>query len=142
MTTTDIESLKTRAIVFYDGSCGFCQASVQFVLKHNKKENLYFTPLDSGILNKIVPTAQIPTPLPDSILFYEHQELYTESEAVLHIMSHLKFPFNLLSHFRIIPLSFRDFIYRFIARHRYRIIGRTESCVLPSIEQRARFIYS
>jgi predicted DCC family thiol-disulfide oxidoreductase YuxK len=135
-----IDKQKARAIVFYDGSCGFCQASVQFILRHNNNANLYFTPLDSGVLEELVPKEQIPFPLPDAILFYENKKLYTASEAALRIAHYLDFPYSLLSHFRIIPLSFRDFIYRFVARHRYKIIGRTESCVLPSPEQRSRFI--
>lgn len=138
--TKDIERLRTRAIVFYDGSCGFCQASVQFVLRYNTDQNLYFAPLESGVLEAVVPPEKIPAPLPDSILFYEHGKLLTESEAILHIARYLKFPFSLFSNFRFIPLSFRNFVYRFIARHRYKIAGQREVCMLPSPEQRRRFI--
>ncbi|WP_439881963.1 thiol-disulfide oxidoreductase DCC family protein [Pontibacter sp. MBLB2868] len=140
LTATDIEKYSTRAIVFYDGSCGFCQASVQFVLRHNKDQDLYFAPLDSDVLKEIMPNALLPDPLPDSVLFYENGMLFNESEAALRIAGHLKFPFSLLSHFRIIPLSFRTFVYRFIAKHRYKIAGRRQACLLPSPEQRSRFL--
>ena len=134
------EKLKGRAIVFYDGSCGFCQASVQLVLKYNKQQNLYFAALQSEVLPLLVPKSQLPDPLPDSVLFWESGKLYTESEAALHIARHLKFPFSILYYFRFIPLSFRDFLYRLIARHRYKIAGKMDSCILPSPAQRARFI--
>lgn len=137
---TDITDLKHRAIVFYDGSCGFCQASVQLVLKYNQQQNLYFALLQSEVLPALMPNAQIPEPLPDSILFWERGRLFTESEAVLRIARHLTFPLSILYYFRFIPLSFRNFVYRFIARHRYKIAGRTDSCMLPSPAQRARFI--
>ncbi|MDX5417718.1 MAG: DCC1-like thiol-disulfide oxidoreductase family protein [Hymenobacteraceae bacterium] len=134
------EKLKGRAIVFYDGSCGFCQGSVQVVLKYNKRQDLYFAALQSGLLQELVPGSQIPDPLPDSILFWESGRLYAESEAVLRIARYLKFPLSILYYFRFIPLSFRNFVYRFIARHRYKIAGHTDSCMLPSPAQRARFM--
>lgn len=138
--TVDIEVFKSRAIVFYDGSCGFCQASVQLVLKHNKRRNICFAPLQSGLHKALMPSAQLPDPLPDSVVFFEHGKLYTESDAVLRIARHLNFPLSALYYFRFIPLSFRNFVYRFIARHRYKIAGRTEACLLPGPEERARFV--
>ncbi len=140
MTNIDIKQWQGRPIVFYDGTCGFCQASIQVVLQYNSRQNLYFAALQSGMLEALVPQAQLPDPLPDSILFYEDGRLYTESEAALRIARHLNFPLSALFYFRIIPLSFRDAVYRFVARHRYRIAGRTEACMLPSPEQRARFV--
>ena len=140
MKQEDMERLQGLPIVFYDGTCGFCQASVQLALKYNRKQNLYFAALQSGLAEALVPQAQLPDPLPDSILFYENGRLYTESEAALRIARHLTFPWSVLYYSKFIPLSFRNFVYRFIARHRYRIAGRTESCMLPSPEERARFV--
>ena len=137
---TDREKLQDKAIVFYDGSCGFCQASVQFVLKYNRKQDLHFAMLQSDVLQHVVPKAQIPDPLPDAVLFYEQGKLYFASDAALQIARHLNFPLSLLSYFRFIPVSFRDKIYSFIARHRYKIAGRQDACLLPEPEQRARFI--
>jgi predicted DCC family thiol-disulfide oxidoreductase YuxK len=140
MTKEELERLQDLPIVFYDGTCGFCQASIQIALKHNKRRNLHFAALQSGLVEQLVPTAQVPAPLPDSILFFENGRLYTESDAALRIARHLNFPWSALYYFRIIPLSFRDFVYRFIAKHRYRIAGRNEACLLPSPEERARFV--
>ncbi len=140
MKTDNIEQLQGKSIVFYDGTCGFCQASIQLALKYNKKQDLYFAALQSGLAQELVPQAQLPDPLPDSILFFENGRLFTESEAALRIARHLTFPWSVLYYFRFIPLSFRNFVYRFVARHRYLIAGRTEACMLPSPEERARFI--
>ena len=140
MTKEEKERLQDLPIVFYDGTCGFCQASIQIALKHNTQQNLHFAALQSGLAQELVPQAQLPDPLPDSILFYENGLLYTESEAALRIARHLNFPWSVLYYFRFIPLSFRNFVYRFIAKHRYRIAGRTEACMLPSTEERARFV--
>ena len=140
MRSFDPEKLRGESIVFYDGTCGFCQASVQLVLKHNKRRNLSFAALQSGVLEALVPATGRPDPLPDSVVFYERGRLYTESDAVLRIARHLSFPFAALYYFRFIPLSFRNFVYRFIARHRYKIAGQAEACMLPGPEERARFV--
>jgi predicted DCC family thiol-disulfide oxidoreductase YuxK len=137
---TDREKLQDKAIVFYDGSCGFCQASVQFILKYNRKQDLHFATLQGDVLQEVVPPSQMPDPLPDAVLFYEQGNLYFASDAALRIARHLNFPFALFSYFRFIPVSFRDKIYSFIARHRYKIAGRREACLLPEPHQRARFI--
>ncbi|MBC5774996.1 DUF393 domain-containing protein [Pontibacter sp. KCTC 32443] len=137
---TDREKLQDKSIVFYDGSCGFCQVSVQLVLKYNKHQDLYFSSLQSGVLEQIVPLNQVPDPLPDAVLFYEHGKLYAASDAALQIARHLNFPLSILSYFRFIPVSFRDKVYSFVAKHRYKIAGRQDSCILPAPEQRARFI--
>lgn len=140
MIERELEQLQDKSIVFYDGTCGFCQASVQLVLKHNKKQNLYFAPLQSGILEHFLPEVATPEPLPDSIFFYEHGRLYTQSEAALRIARHLNFPFSLLYHFRVIPRALRNFVYNLVAKHRYKIAGRTERCLVPDPAQRARFL--
>ncbi|GAA4428891.1 hypothetical protein GCM10023188_13640 [Pontibacter saemangeumensis] len=140
MRSFDPEKLQGESIVFYDGTCGFCQASVQLVLKHNKRHNLTFAALQSGVLEALVPAARRPDPLPDSVVFYEQGQLYTESDAVLRIARHLSFPFAALYYFRFIPLSFRNFVYRFIARHRYKIAGQAQACMLLGPEERARFV--
>ena len=140
MSSIELEQLQGKSIVFYDGTCGFCQGSVQVVLKRNSRQNLYFAALQSDVLKAVVPVHQLPEVLPDSILFFENGKLYAESDAALRIAAHLDFPFSLLSVFRIIPLSFRNFVYQFIAKNRYRIAGRTESCLFPSPSQRARFV--
>ncbi len=140
MITTDRQKLQDKSIVFYDGTCGFCQASVQFILKYNHKQDLYFAPLQSGVLEQVVPPSQLPDPVPDAVLFYEQGKLYSASEAALRIARYLNFPWQVFSYFRFIPLSFRDKIYSFIARHRYKIAGKQEACMLPEPHQRARFI--
>lgn len=141
MKTPNIKQLQGRPIVFYDGTCGFCQASIQIILKHNKSQDLYFAALQSGMLETLVPPEQLPDPLPDSIIFYEQGKLFAESEAALRIARHLDSPLSALAHFRFIPLSFRNLVYRFIAKHRYKIAGRIEeACLLPSPQERARFV--
>lgn len=140
VTRQNYNTLNREAIVFYDGTCGFCQASVQLVLKHNLRRNLKFAALQSEVFKDLVPSSQFPESLPDSVVFYEQGLVYTASDAVLRIARHLSFPFSALYYFRYIPLSFRNLLYRCIARHRYSIAGQREACLLPAPEDRVRFM--
>ncbi|MCC9137449.1 thiol-disulfide oxidoreductase DCC family protein [Pontibacter silvestris] len=140
MKRENLQELQDMPIVFYDGTCGFCQASVQLVLKHNKHKDLHFAALQSGLAQTLVPQQQVPDPLPDSMLFYEHGKLYSESDAALRVARYLNFPWSWFYYFKFIPLSFRNFVYRIIAKNRYSIAGRTEACMLPTPEERIRFI--
>ncbi|WP_187263874.1 thiol-disulfide oxidoreductase DCC family protein [Pontibacter beigongshangensis] len=135
-----MELNQQKSIVFYDGSCGFCQASVQFVLKHNSRQNLHFAALQSEMATQLLAEARQAAPLPDAMLFYEGGRLYTASGAALRIARHLRFPFFLLGYGLVIPAFLRDFLYRMIARNRYHIAGRTAACLLPTPQQRSRFL--
>jgi predicted DCC family thiol-disulfide oxidoreductase YuxK len=126
-------------ILFYDGNCGFCQQSVQFVLENEKSEKVYFAPLQSNIANELkkkFPQLQSI----DSIIFFEGNELLIESDAVFALATHLKSPFPIAKHGRIFPRFLRDGMYRMIAKHRHRLIQSNDSCLLPTIEQKKRFL--
>ena len=62
------------------------------------------------------------------------------SDAVLAIAARLPFPWPLLGAFRVLPQGLRDLAYRFVARRRYRWVGRRESCMVPTPALRDRFI--
>lgn len=64
-------------------------------------------------------------------------EFFTESDAILRIFADLGFPWRMMVIFRIVPRFLRDFVYRWIARNRYRFFGKRDECRLPTKEERA-----
>ncbi|MCW7493895.1 DCC1-like thiol-disulfide oxidoreductase family protein [Leptospira sp. 2 VSF19] len=126
-------------IVFFDGVCHLCMGSVQFLLKHNQKENLYFSAIGSDVFHSLIPENRIPN-LPDSILYWSAGKLYLESDAILQIVRELKFPWFLFFGFWMVPRIFRNAIYRFIAKHRYQWFGKADSCMVPSPNIKKRFL--
>ena len=128
-----------KPILLYDGSCGFCQQSVQFILQNERAEDIYFAPLDSelakGILEKHPHLLTI-----DSIVFLKGNDLLVESDAVFELASYLQKPYYLGKYIRIIPKTLRDYMYRFVARHRHHLIRNNNACMLPSAKQRKRFL--
>ncbi|MFW6020373.1 MAG: thiol-disulfide oxidoreductase DCC family protein [Bacteroidales bacterium] len=127
-------------IVIFDGVCNFCNASVNFILKQNKKKNLYFSDLQSPIIQDLLKKAPEDIRNSDSILFYSKGKWYNKSAAVLQIAKHLRFPYNKAVIFQFIPEKLRDAIYNLIARNRYQWFGKKTSCKIPTKEEKKRML--
>lgn len=125
-------------IVFFDGVCHLCMGSVQFLLKQNQKENLYFSAIGSETFNSLLPKESYGN-LPDSILYWMEGKLYLESDAILQLTRELVFPWPLFYGFWIFPRFLRNSIYRHIAKHRYDWFGKAEACMVPSPNIQKRF---
>lgn len=128
----------TNSILFYDGDCGFCQQSVQFVLKHERNHSLNFASLQGETAEKLLPQNLLQNL--DTVVVYQKGKILTESNAILFIVGKLKFPFNVLLIFKLLPVSIRNYFYRIIARNRYKFTKSGVICKLPGINHRKRFL--
>ncbi|TGK87442.1 DUF393 domain-containing protein [Leptospira noumeaensis] len=126
-------------IVFFDGVCHLCMGSVQFLLKRNQKENLYFSAIGSEVFRSLIPKEMV-SKLPDSILYWKEGNLYLESEAILQLVRELKFPWFLLFGLVLVPRFIRNFMYRWIAKHRYAWFGKADVCMMPTPNLKRRFL--
>jgi predicted DCC family thiol-disulfide oxidoreductase YuxK len=77
---------------------------------------------------------------PDSFILIEDGRLYMKSTAALRVCGHLPGAWKLLSMLRIIPRPVRDLVYDLVAQNRFKWFGRNDSCLLPSPEERNRFL--
>ena len=77
----------------------------------------------------------------ETIVFYKNKnEIFDKSEAVIEICIAL-FPFTFFfALFKIIPSFLRDEVYMMVSQSRYSIFGKSNSCRLPSEEERERFL--
>jgi predicted DCC family thiol-disulfide oxidoreductase YuxK len=128
-----------RVIVF-DGVCNFCNAFVNFVLERDSHGLFKFGTLQSSPAQEILRQFQLSTDDYETFLLLEQGKLFTKSTAALKILGQLGIPWSLLGVFMIIPRPIRDVIYDFIARHRYQWMGKSESCRVPTEEERQRFV--
>jgi predicted DCC family thiol-disulfide oxidoreductase YuxK len=132
---------KHKKLILFDGFCNLCNTSVLYVIKRDKNNVFMFSPLQSNIGKQLIEKHGINLSLTDSILLYETgQGISYKSTAVLKIASKLTFPTNLLAVFLIMPSLFRDWVYDFIARNRYKWFGKKEECMIPTPEISSRFI--
>jgi predicted DCC family thiol-disulfide oxidoreductase YuxK len=137
---TDPKIEELDHIVLYDGVCNFCNNSVQFIIRNEKNSKLQFASLQSELGQKILAEHGMATKSFDSIVFVHKDKLLLKSRAAFAISAYLKAPLSWLKVSSILPVFITDFFYSLIADNRYRWFGKTESCMLPTPEIRARFL--
>lgn len=114
---------------------------MQVYLTRDKDANLRFASLQSDLARELLPAAGIDPDDMSSMVFLEDGKAYLRSEGALRAGSYLSgFLGPLSKALRILPVGLRDFVYRIIARNRYRWFGKQESCMLPRPEWKARFL--
>lgn len=133
-----------RHLVLYDGLCGFCDASVQWLLAHDPDGRLAFAALEGETARAILARhPEVPEGL-DSLILVEsdgaHEQIHWRSTAVFRLCRQLPGVWRVFSWFGVLPTFLTDLGYRFIARIRYSIWGRRESCRVPTPAERARFL--
>ncbi len=128
-----------QLIVLYDGVCHLCQRSVRFIIRHDKKNKFKFASLQSEIAQKRFSEIHFKNSL-ETIVLLKGTQHFEKSNAVLEIAKHLSGAWPLLYVFKFIPRLLRDAVYTYIAKHRYRWFGRSDSCLIPSEEMKAKFL--
>ena len=132
---------KGKKLILFDGVCNLCNTTVQYVIKHDKKDVFRFTALQSNLGKKIVEAFKIDPTKTDSILLYsEEYGIKSKSSAALHIARQLSFPNNLMTVFFIVPPIIRNKIYDYIAKNRYKWYGKKEYCMMPTKALKAKFL--
>ncbi|WCO03255.1 thiol-disulfide oxidoreductase DCC family protein [Psychroserpens ponticola] len=132
---------KHKQLILFDGVCNLCNSSVLYVIKHDKKNQFLFAPLQSDVGKQIIETFNIDPSQTDSILLYsELKGLSVKSSAALHIAKHLGFPRRLMSIFFIVPTFIRNWVYDFVARNRYKWYGKKDACMIPTPELTSKFL--
>lgn len=129
-----------RRIIFFDGYCNLCNGSVDFVAKRNKKKLLFFAPIQSDLGRRLLGLNHDESNSPNSILFWDEGKVHKESEAILGIVRYMDALYPVFTVFRIIPIFIRDWVYKFIAKNRFRWFGKRNTCRLPTEEEKSMFV--
>jgi predicted DCC family thiol-disulfide oxidoreductase YuxK len=132
-------------LLLYDGVCGLCSRLVRFILAHDRGAVFNFAPLQSPLGHSLVAASGgNPDELTSLYVFADyrsdHPRVFTRSDAALFVAGELRWPWRLLRVFGILPKAFLDRAYNVVARTRYRIFGRLDSCLLPGAELKSRFL--
>jgi predicted DCC family thiol-disulfide oxidoreductase YuxK len=131
--------MKNYWVVLYDGSCGFCNFWVKWILKNDKNDNFQFAPLQGNYAQEFLNRNHLPTYDFDSIYLIKNNQTYSNKlEAIIDITNKLGGIYLMGNILRIIPKFLRDRIYNIIAANRKKLMG--ESCYLPTPEERKKFI--
>ena len=130
---------RERPLLFFDGVCNLCNASVQLVIRNDKKKIFLFSPLDSE-KGRVAIANTIPTSQSGSVILLHRGKYYIKSSAALEVCRLMGGRWYLLYAFIVIPAFIRDWVYNWVARNRYVWFGKKDSCMLPSPETAARFV--
>ncbi len=127
-------------IVLFDGVCILCNGFVNFIVKRDEKAIIKFATLQSNIGKIILQKKVIKDDEMNSVIVLINDEIYTKSTAAILLLVELGGFWKCVYPFYFIPKFIRDFFYNIIAKNRYKIFGKKETCMIPSKELAARFI--
>ncbi len=126
-------------IIFYDGVCGMCNTFVDLILKVDKQGVFRFAALQGETARKKLPPLS-EDPKEWSMLYLDERGMHDQSDASLQVYRRLGGFWTVLGWLRLVPRFLRNPIYRVIARNRYRIFGKRETCRVPTPDERDRFL--
>lgn len=140
-----MSNTEPNPIVLYDGVCGLCNHLVQFLLKRDRRDRFRFASLQSEFTGGLLRRHGIdPHDLDTVYVVKGHgtpdETLLARSDAILYMLSELGGVWKLTAIGKVLPRAFRDVVYKTVARNRYRVFGKHESCMLPEPKHRAKFL--
>ena len=127
-------------ILLFDGHCNFCNAWVRLIVSRDTAKKILFAPLQSSVGRKMLEEHKIDVNYTESLVFFEEERYSVSSTAALRIYSYLDGWERHLQLLSVVPRPFRDALYHFIAKYRYKWFGRREQCMVPTTELRERFL--
>jgi predicted DCC family thiol-disulfide oxidoreductase YuxK len=128
------------SIVVFDGVCNLCNWVVQLIIKHDPDGHFQFASLQSEAGAALLASHGLNSLESESVVLVRDGRVFTMSDAALEIARDIGFPFSLAYALIVLPNGLRDWVYRLIARNRYRLFGRRDSCMMPTPELRRRFL--
>ncbi len=134
------ENQREGPIVIFDGVCNFCDRSVRFLMNRDPGGRFRFASNQSEAGSALLRAHGIDPASVDSVYLVEGDRIWKKSAAALEITRRMPGLWKLLYGFVIVPRPIRDWVYDLIARNRYRMFGRSESCRLPTEAERSRFL--
>ena len=126
-------------VILYDGVCIFCSRWVRFVIARDTARRFRFTPIQSGYGTRLAKSFGINPDDPDTNAVVHGGVAYMKSDAALTVLSHLP-GWTWTRALFAVPKPLRDAVYSLIARNRYRIFGKYETCFVPDADMRARVL--
>lgn len=127
-------------VVIFDGVCNLCAGTVRFIVRHEARPTLRFVALQSPAGARLMREHGFDPGDVKSFVLVADGRAYSKSDAAIRITRHLRGAWRALAVMKAVPRPVRDWAYDRVAGNRYRWFGRTDACMVPTPELRARFI--
>jgi len=127
-------------IMLFDGVCNLCNGLVRFIIKRDKKGKFRFASLQSLEGQQRLKRFGLVKSEFESFVLISDNKYYLRSTGALKMLRELGGVWKAFYVFILIPRPVRDFLYDQIAKSRYKIFGKRDSCMLPTPELKERFL--
>ncbi|MBK5411559.1 thiol-disulfide oxidoreductase DCC family protein [Pseudomonas sp. TH34] len=129
-----------ETVVLFDGVCKLCNGWARFLIRHDHDRRVRLAAVQSPEGQALLAWAGLPLDQFDTIAVIRDRHYWARSEAVFEIIAQLPARWRPLLLLRAIPRFFRDWAYDRIARNRYRLFGKYDTCLLPDPDHEQRFL--
>ncbi len=135
-----LHQIDNRDFIIFDGVCVLCNGWVKFVLRFDKRENFSFVIAQSELGETIYEQLGLKSDDYDTFIIVRDGEMYTKLDGVFALLSAIGWPWKIVSVGKILPKGLKDWMYDRVAKNRYTLFGKRDTCMMPTPEVKARFI--
>ncbi|BCG91885.1 thiol-disulfide oxidoreductase DCC family protein [Mesorhizobium sp. 131-2-1] len=130
----------SRPLIVFDGVCVFCSGFVRTVVRLDREKRFRFATAQSPLGEALFRKHGLRTDSYDTSLTLVDNEAFTQLDGFIAVMAELGWPWRAAKALLVLPRPLRDWIYDRVAKNRYALFGRKDSCEIPSAELRERLI--
>jgi predicted DCC family thiol-disulfide oxidoreductase YuxK len=136
-----MESKKEEGpVILYDGLCNFCNAIVNFIVRHDRKKIFRFAPLQTKEARSLLREHNEAFVSLKTVYLVENGSVYKRSAAVFRMFRQLPYPWKMVSFFRVLPVWLTDYFYKVVAKNRYKWFGKRNDSTPVDEEVKARLL--
>ena len=128
-----------EGLILFDGVCVFCSRWVRWVIARDREAGFRFTAIQSATGKALAEAQGVDLVAPQTNAVTRDGRIHFKSDAVLAVVTLLP-GWRWVGVFRRVPRGLRDALYDRVARNRYRLFGRSETCLVPTPGERSRFV--
>jgi predicted DCC family thiol-disulfide oxidoreductase YuxK len=133
-------ALAGRDLIVFDGECVLCSGFFRTMVRLDRTERFSFATAQSPLGAALYEALGLPIRDFETNLVIVDGVIHQRLDAFAAAMAAVGWPWRVLSALRFIPRPIGDFLYHRIARNRYAVFGRYDTCMMPEPALKARFV--
>lgn len=134
------EEVGDHPLIVFDGMCVLCSGFARTVVRLDPSGRFRFATAQSPLGEALFRHFGLPTDVYETNLVLIDGVGYTRLDSLIATMRALGWPWRAAVALKLLPPPLREWLYERIARNRYALFGRRDSCDIPSPKLRSRLI--